>query len=72
MIEYPEAGLTKEQAKQAIREGKKVSHRFFSSNEFIQRGEDAIIRLEDGVRLTAEFWAYRTGPNWETGWYIIE
>lgn len=69
--------MTKQEAIQAMREGKKVTHRFFQPDEWVTwvisgLGEcDDMYITEDGCRLSSEdFWTLRTDPAWETGWEI--
>lgn len=54
-------------------EGKKVRHRFFTSEEFMflpTKSKD-IFMFEDGVQCHAlEFWAYRKGEAWLTDWEV--
>lgn len=52
-------------------EGEKVAHVSFTPDEFIQKGHECDVAFEDGCECdAAEFWKYRTGPEWLTGWYI--
>jgi len=66
--------MTKDEAKQAMREGKKVTHRYFTPDEWVKSDQDGVIYiLEDGVELTArEFWKYRTNPAFESDWQLFE
>lgn len=43
--------MSKEEAIQAMKEGKKVTHRFFSSDEWMTI-ENGFLLLEDGVRIS--------------------
>jgi len=62
--------MSKSEAIQAMREGKKVTHRYFSNDEWItMRGN--IILMEQGQECWAsEFWRDREGEHWETDWEI--
>ena len=64
--------MTKAEAIQAMREGNKVTHGYFSDHEYItMRGN--VIFTEKGYSLWAnEFWSYRTGDAWETGWSLFK
>lgn len=56
--------------KEAIKEmesGKKMTHIFFTPDEFITMSENGIIRDESGYHLF-DFWKHRTGDAWNTGW----
>jgi hypothetical protein len=47
-----------------MREGKKITHRHFSPEEWMTI-EDGKILLEDGVKCSqAEFWKWRTDASW--------
>ncbi len=62
--------MTKEEALKAMQEGKKVAHRFFTSDEWmtIDNGE---ILLEDGVRCDIEeFFHFRSDNLWENGYEL--
>lgn len=64
--------MTKDEARVALEQGKKVTHRFFSPDEYcyIKDGE---IMTEDGYKcgwFTDEFWTSRDSANWQTDWSI--
>jgi len=40
--------MTKEEAIQALNEGKKVTHRYFSDDEWVEKLADGRYRFEDG------------------------
>ncbi len=60
--------MTKHIAIAKMREGKPVTHHFFSDEEFIIMKNDAIYD-ENGARLLY-FWTYRQSIEWERGWAI--
>jgi len=71
--------MTKDEAILAMREGKKVTHRYFTPDEFVYmdgknislNGNDLYYFFEDGVKVSAtEFWKYRTDASFETDWEI--
>lgn len=62
--------MTKEEAKQALREGKKLTHRYFSDNEYIY-AKGNIIFSEDGVNHGFDFWNLRPDEWWNDGWEIF-
>lgn len=66
--------MTKEEALQAMIDGEKVSHRYFSSDEYIYMiAQD--IWTEDGYNcgtVNGVFWQERDGENWENGWSIYK
>lgn len=62
--------LTKEQAIQAMLEGKKVTHQYFTEKEWMQLTPTGMYQLEDGVVCPSLlFWQDRKGEGWQTGWY---
>jgi len=64
--------LTKEEAMNAMSEGKKVTHRFFSNDEWmtVQGGK---VLLEDGVTCDAfDFWRDRQGDAWADGYSLFK
>lgn len=64
--------MTKEEAIQAMKEAKRVTHRFFTEDEWmeINCGD---LRLEDGVRLSVEeFFSIRYQDYWKDGYSIKE
>jgi hypothetical protein len=62
--------MTKERAILAMKLGERVTHTYFSRDEFI-RMEDGKIVDENGYRFTAsEFWQYRTAEIFATGWSV--
>jgi len=62
--------MTIAEAKQALKEGKKITHDYFSRDEWVQ-GDGNEYLFEDGVRCTPdEFWQYRQIPGFNNGWQI--
>ena len=66
--------MTKEEAIQAMKEGKKVTHRFFTDDEFVRQPKPEIdeYEFEDGV-VTSNilFWHFRKEEYWNDGWEIF-
>jgi len=63
--------MTKNEAIQEMQKGNKVTHRYFSQNEWmvIQNGK---IVLEDGVKCDPhEFWRWRGGESWNDGYELF-
>lgn len=54
----------------ALLNGDKISHRYFSSDEYYQLKDGKII-AEDGVNHTDVFWSEEDGNFREDGWYLI-
>lgn len=51
--------------------GRKVAHRFFTSEEYIFM-KNGIIFSEDGVCQGSTFWCGRNSEEWQTDWRIVE
>ncbi len=49
--------MTREQAYQAMKDGNKISHNYFGSDEFYALGKHGEVIAEDGVNHTATFWS---------------
>lgn len=63
--------MTKLEAIQAMRDGKKVRHYYFSPDEWMSLTSGGNFLLEDGVVcIPAEFWFWRTEKEWDTDWEI--
>lgn len=64
--------MTRADAIKAMREGKKVTHKYFSPEEWATLDNDKIL-LEDGVRCEFdEFWRYRISKIFDDGWEIYK
>lgn len=64
--------MNKKEAINEMRNGKKVTHRWFSKNEWmtIEKGR---ILLEDGVRCDIdEFFSYRDNESWDNDYSIYK
>lgn len=64
--------MTKTEAIQATKEGKKVTHRYFSNDEYLYRDNSGILRTEEGYPVKPEFWSYRTDASWDSDWSVYE
>ena len=66
--------LTKEEAIKQMELGKKVTHKYFSPNEWItMSSDDRDIVTEEGYTVDKiEFWSYRTADSFNSGWSIVE
>lgn len=63
--------MTKDQAIAAMRSGKKVTHMYFSPEEWITM-KGYMIVTEKGCEYTAEeFWRYHQTERWNDGWSIV-
>ena len=69
--------MNKQEAILAMKEGKRVRHKNFSSNEWMMQLPNGDYQLEDGVVVDAhcvqeDFWKYRQDESWSTDWEIVE
>jgi len=65
--------MTKSEAIAALANGKKITHLYFTPDEWVQQTVEGRYRFEDAnICSPAEFWAYRKGGAWENGWSIWE
>lgn len=65
--------MTKDEALAALEDGEKITHEFFTSNEFIQKGTVHDLMFEDGCECSfAEFWHYRSESWWDDNWSIFK
>lgn len=63
--------MNKQEAILAMQEGKKVTHRYFFTNEWMTI-KDGMIVLEDGVIChPKEFWQWRTDSAWNDGYELF-
>ena len=63
--------MTKQEAIKAMREGKKVTHRYFAADEWITIIGGKIF-TEDGCSCSQEeFWHYRLTPSFEEDWELF-
>lgn len=62
--------MTKEEAIQAMKEGKKVTHPYFSKDEWLTMDGNKIY-LEDGCSCWSyDFWVNRKGFGWDNGYSL--
>ena len=63
--------MNKYEAIKAIKEGKTITHPYFSINEWIKQTGD-LFEFEDGTLCTpSEFWKWRDGKGWEKNWCVM-
>ena len=61
--------MTRQEAYEVMKNGEKITHQYFSSNEFYEMKGSQII-AEDGVKHTSIFWS-EAQNNWrKDGWRI--
>jgi len=64
--------MTKAEALGAMSMGHRVTHDYFTSNEW-KKLDGGHYEFEDGCRCTpSEFWRWRDDLAWETGWSIFK
>ena len=64
--------MTKAEAIQAMKEGKKVTHYLLSPDEWMTMRCDGMVVLEDGVICTPEdIWRWRTSNDWDNGYELF-
>jgi hypothetical protein len=67
--------VNKAEAKQALEDGKRLTHRHFSKDEWVEKAKYRVARyvFEDGcITKINEFWNHRVHENWNSDWEIIE
>jgi len=63
--------MNKIEALKALQYGKKLTHHWFSPNEWVIEDQGKYI-FEDGCQChDFEFWADRTDESWNRGWSIF-
>jgi len=66
--------MTKKEAIVLCRSGQKITHGYFSDDEFVEYKDGQFV-TEDGCRMGRihdKFWTIRTGGFWEDNWCIYE
>ena len=67
-----ELPMSKDEAIKAMRDGMKVTHRHFSSEEWMKE-TGRLYEFEDGCLCEfEEFWRYREDDSWLEGWKIFQ
>lgn len=62
--------MTKSEAIDAMKRGEKVTHRFFTPDEWMTIDNNEIL-LEDGVKCSIEeFFHFRKDQYWDDGWSL--
>jgi hypothetical protein len=64
--------MTKNEAIELMKQGKKLTHKYFGTEEWVSMGNDGQMILEDGVECTPEeFWYWRKYSYWDKDWSIF-
>ena len=58
-----------QQAREALKQGHKVTHKYFTENEHLTYGEEGL-QTEDGYGVN--WFNYKNNPDFEEGWEIKE
>lgn len=65
--------MTKDEAIKAMREGKKVTHRYLADHEWVKMLSAIQLETEDGViHDYSQFWVMRSHSGWQNDWKIFE
>lgn len=64
--------MTKDEAIELMKQGKKLTHKYFDSDEWIKSNQDGtIIFFEDGKEFeSSEFWKWRRKDYFQTDWEL--
>ncbi len=63
--------MTKEQAIQALKDGYKVTHRYFTDEEWVIERNGSYIDEQGLVLSISDFWKYRQAEWYNDGWDIF-
>jgi hypothetical protein len=66
--------MTKQEAIEALDRGEKITHKYFSPDEWVKKYDNnGNLILEDGVICSEwEFWYHRTQDFFNNGWEIYK
>lgn len=65
--------MTKQEAIQAMKDGHKVTHRYFIEGEHLSSNkEGSVYSMDDygSICNRDEYWQHRQEPFWQIGWEI--
>ena len=63
--------MNREEAKQALIDGERLTHTYFSDDEWVESGAMGRYVFEDGCLCSyQEFWAYRKDKSFDEGWSV--
>lgn len=64
--------MTKLEAIEQMQKGMKITHRYFSPDEWMTMRSDGMMALEDGVICIPEdIWRWRTSMDWDDGYSLF-
>lgn len=64
--------MNKKEALLAMQEGKKVTHTYFTDEEWMSMKDGKILTEEGYLHPFLEYWSYRTAPGWEDGYSLYQ
>lgn len=64
--------MYKSEAISAMQTGQRITHRFFSDDEFITMKDGKVVDEKGYTFDPDEFWMERTGKDWETDWSTFD
>jgi len=62
--------MNKQEAIEAMKVGKKVTHEYFNSDEYIYMIGESLYDEGDSYLISDLFWKDREGFHWDTGWSV--
>lgn len=64
--------MSKDEALVALKQGKKITHVFFTSDEWMMQRLDGRYEFEDGnICDPTDFWTYRRHESWNKNWNLF-
>jgi hypothetical protein len=63
--------MTREEAKEQMRLGNKVTHEYFSPDEWISEKDGKVLTEEGYLHNTTMFWNYKTAVSFDNGWELF-
>ena len=65
--------MNKTEAITALKQGKRLTHRHFTPEEWVERHPSGKLVFEDGCQCSmTEFWQYRTCENFNKDWAVMQ
>jgi len=64
--------MTRKEAQEAALRGEKITHRFFSIEEYITMKDGKFLDENEYVLDWDDFWVIRDSQRWQTDWEIYK
>lgn len=65
--------MNRQQAKEALANGAKLTHRYFTSEEWVKSMGDGMYIFEDGIMCNVDgFWMDRKDGSFDSGWHVLK